>query len=437
MVYKMKRAKSKNLKVIILKFIYDFLFYLILPFLPLRLWIKARKNKLYAERIKERFGRYSFPKLESSIWVHAVSLGESVAALPLIEELINHYPKKAIVVTNMTPTGSEQIKKSLGDRVLQLYVPYDYSGAVKRFLDQVNPRILVIMETELWPNIIYHCCKRNISIVIANACLSQRSFTRYKYIAGTIGYLLNCTTFVIAQNKTYGNRFTKLGLSRNRLLVMGNIKFDLKIPETLNEQALELRKKLGLNRPIWVAASTHAQEEEKILTAAAKINETVTNALLILIPRHPERFAEVAKLCAQKNFKFIRYSEQQDCNVDVNVIVGDVMGQLLLFYAIANVAFVGGSLVPHGGHNILQPAALEKPIITGNHYENFADIIQLFLDNDALITVHDEMALAQNVVELLQDKNLRKQYGVAAREVIEKNQGATRKILHVIYKLVK
>ena len=437
MTYKMKRQKPKNFKVILLKSIYDFSFYLILPFLPLRLWFKSRKNKLYARRMKERFGRFSFPKLESSIWVHAVSLGESVAALPLIEGLLKRYPEIQIVVTNMTPTGAEQIKKSLGDKVLQLYVSYDYPRAVKRFLEQINPRILIVMETELWPNMLYQCRERNISIVIANARLSQHSFAGYKRIASIIGYLLNCATFVIAQNKTYGNRFIKLGLSRSRLLVMGNIKFDLKIPDSLSEQALELRKKLGLNRPIWVAASTHPQEEEKILTAAAKINEAIPSALLILIPRHPERFNEVEQLCKQKNFRITRYSSQQSCSPDTNVMIGDVMGQMLLFYAIANVAFVGGSLVPNGGHNILEPAALEKPIITGMHLENFAEIAQLFLDNDALITVNDEMALAQNVTELLQDKNLRRQYGIAAREVMEKNQGATRKILNVIYKLVK
>lgn len=437
MTYKMRPQKPQNFKVILFKFIYDFLFYLILPFLPLRLWIKARKNKAYLKKIKERFGYFNFPKLESSIWLHAVSLGESVAALPLIEGLLNQYPKTQIVITNMTPTGAEQIKRSFGDRVLQLYAPYDYPQAVRRFLDQTNPKILIIMETELWPNMLHQCRKYNISVLIANARLSQHSFARYKYITGIIGYLLNCATFVIAQNKNYGNRFTRLGLNRSRLLVMGNIKFDLTVPEDLSEQALALRKRFGLNRPIWVAASTHPQEEEKILMAAAKINEAFPNALLILIPRHPERFDEVTRLGEQKNFKVMRYSAAQKCDPNINVVIGDVMGQLLLFYAIANVAFVGGSLVPCGGHNILEPAILEKPIITGIHLDNFTEIAQAFIDNEALITVNDEMALAQNVIDFLRDKSLRRQCGLAAREVIEKNKGATRKILNIVYKLVK
>ena len=424
----MKPQITKNLQVTLFNSIYVFLFYLILPLLPLWLRLKARKNPAYLQKTAERFGHFNFPQLERSIWIHAVSLGESNAAIPLIEELLSKYPKTPIVVTSMTPPGMAQMQKTFGNRVLQLYAPYDYPQAVKRFLDHIKPKILIIMETELWPNILEQCQNRAISTLIVNARLSQRSFSRYKYLGGFIKYVLNCATFVIAQNKAYGLRFTKLGLNRSRLLVMGNMKFDLKLPENLSEQALALRKQLGCNRPIWVAASTHAEEEEKILLATTIINESIPNALLILIPRHPERFTQVANLAKNQGFKTIRYSDSlSNYDSSTNVIIGDTMGQLLLFYAIANVAFVGGSLVPKGGHNILEPALLEKPVITGLYLEHFAEIAQLFLDNDALITVNDEMALAQRVIELLQDKQLRQQYGIAHELLLIKTKEQRRR----------
>jgi len=433
----MKPQSVKSLQAFLLKSIYDALFYIILPFLPLRLHLKARKNKAYLQKIAERFGRFNFSKIEHSIWIHAVSLGESVGVAPLIKELLDKYPKTKIVVTNMTPTGAAYIKNTFNNRVLQLYVPYDYPQAIKRFLAQINPKILIIMETELWPNILEQCQKHGISTLIVNARLSQRSYSHYRYIKSLMKYLLNCTTFVITQNKAYGLRFTKLGLNRSKLLVMGNMKFDLTVPENLSEQAMTLRNQLGCNRPIWVAASTHPQEEEKILAAAARINESIPNALLILIPRHLERFGKVDKLAQNQGFKTICYSKLSNYDQGTQVIIGDVMGKLLLFYAIANVAFVGGSLVQNGGHNILEPALLEKPIITGLYLDNFAEIAQMFLENDALITVNDEMALAQRVIELLQDKQLRRHCGLAARSIIDKNKGATQKVLNIVQKLVK
>ncbi|EKE00583.1 MAG: hypothetical protein ACD_21C00324G0004 [uncultured bacterium] len=416
--------------------VYNLLLYLVLPFLPLRLFWKSRKNNAYRLRIAERFAFFDFPALKGSIWVHAASVGESISAAPLIQELLHSYPDTTIVVTTMTPTGADRIRKIFNNRVLQLYVPYDYPFAVKRFLHHLNPRILILIESELWPNILHYSAMRGIPIVLANACLSDKSFSGYKKIRPFIRSMLNHITTVATQSKADAEKFVVLGLDPQKAFISGNVKFDLKLPDDITSQAKQLRLLWGENRLVWVAASTHQGEEEKILAAAKIVREALPESLLILVPRHLERFNEVFNLCCERGFNVIRYSSNQKCSPTTNVVLGDVMGKLLPFYAASDVAFVGGSLIPWGGHNLLEPAALAKPVLSGPNLNEFLEISQLLTDNDALTKVADEASLAKNLIQLLQDKTLQEKLGCAALDVVEKHRGATNKILLRIKELL-
>jgi 3-deoxy-D-manno-octulosonic-acid transferase len=419
-------------KGLFVRYIYNLFLYLLTPFLLLRLLWKSRKNIAYRQRMLERFAYFDFPALTDSIWVHAVSVGESISAVPLIQELIRDYPQTTIVVTTMTPAGAERIREIFKGQALQLYVPYDYPCSIKRFLRHINPKILILMETELWPNILYYSAESQIPIILANARLSEKSFVNYKKIHSFMRSMLNCITIVAAQSKLDAERFLVLGLDPKKILVTGNIKFDVKVPDDLFERAKQLRLVWGKDRPVWIAASTHKGEEEKILAAAKIVHEILPESLLLLAPRHPQRFNEVFDLCLKKGFATVRYSANQKCQVSTNVILVDVMGQLLLFYAASNIAFVGGSLVACGGHNLLEPAVLAKPVISGQHLNAFLEISQLLTDAEALITVVDEIALARNLLLLFQNKNLQEKLGCSALDVVEKHRGATKKTLSYI-----
>lgn len=415
-----------------MRHIYNLFLYLVLPLLPLRLLWKSRKNTAYRQRIFERFACFNLPALKNSIWIHAVSVGELISAVPLVQDLIHTYPKTTIIITTMTPTGAERIQKIFGKQVLQLYVPYDYPFAVKNFLRHINPKILILIETELWPNLLHYSSKRKIPIIIANARLSQKSFEGYKKIKLLMRSILNCITCLAAQTKLDAERFSALGVDPKKILIAGNVKFDLKISDDVFMRALQLRLIWGKDRPIWIAASTHKGEETKILSAAQIVLKAIPNSLLILVPRHQERFNEVFDLCLKQGFDIIRYSENQKCPAQTNIILGDVMGQLLLFYAVSDIAFVGGSLIPWGGHNPIEPAALAKPIISGQNLNSFLEISDLLTNADALIRVDDEIALARNLITLFKDKALQEKLGGAALDVVEKHRGATKKILERI-----
>jgi 3-deoxy-D-manno-octulosonic-acid transferase len=421
--------------------IYNLSFYIILPFLPIRLLWRSRKNKAYKECWAERFGYIQNQDLknEGHIWLHAVSLGESIAATPLIKSLQKKYPNNKIVVTTMTPTGREFLKKTFGDSIIQLYVPYDFSGAVKRFLKAIRPKILVIMETELWPNILYYCNKQKIPVVLANACLSNESFMGYKKIKWFSKKMLDCLTHVLTQSENDSAKFLELGLDHKKLLVAGNIKFDINIPEDVKTKGQALRKLFGGNdRKIFVAASTHKGEEEKILAAFNKILQQMPTALLVLVPRHLERFDEVFVLCQKSGLATARFSHLNDAAIEesTQIVLGDVMGKLLFFYAASDIAFVGGSFVPIGGHNLLEPAALGIAILTGPSIENCKETVAMLLQANAAIVVNNELELALQVIKLMQDDDLRNQYGKNAAEVVQQNRGVTEKTLGVINDLL-
>lgn len=410
-----------------MRLLYTGLLYLILPLALLRLYWRGRHDAGHRRRWRERLG--FFPPLPSGcLWVHAVSLGETRAALPLIRALLERYPDQPLLVTTTTLTGSRQVREALGERVLHVYAPYDLPGAVRRFLRQTRPRLAVIMETELWPNLLRQCAVAGIPTMIANARLSERSARGYARIRRLTASMLRDVTLIAAQAEADADRFRALGAPR--VAVTGNLKYDLSLPDDLPERGWQLRRELlGEERRVWIAASTHAGEDEPILAALALLRPRWPELLLLLVPRHPERFDGVAALCRQQGCKLVRRSEQRACAPDTAVFLGDTMGELLLFYAAADLAFVGGSLVDTGGHNVLEPALLGLPVLFGPHMFNFTEASQRLLEAEAAWQVTDAAALATAVDRLLADPELRRAVGQRGRAVVERHRGALAALL--------
>lgn len=415
----------------IMRYLYTLIFYLALPFILLRLLWRSRKVPEYRQRWKERFG---FVPVSSSatVWLHAVSFGEARLATTLARQLKKSHPEIEIVVTTMTVTGSKQIQKTLDGQVLHTYLPYDYPAAIQRFLDHMKPQLLIVLETELWPNILHYTGKRNIPIMIANARLSERSARGYRWIGWLTRAMLRNVTTVLAQTREDADRFVEIGLNPDRARVTGNLKFDISPPMDIQQQAQALRRVWGENRPVWVAASTHSGEEEIILQAFAQVRAVFPQLLLLLVPRHPERFDAVAALCEQQGFQVARRSKQAILATPPDIYLGDSMGEMWLFYAAANIAFVGGSLAGIGGHNLLEPAALGLPIITGPHLFHFTEIFNLLNQASAIHVVRDATQLANVIIQLIQNKETSLLQGERAKQVVAQNQGSLAKHLEWI-----
>ncbi|MGX9382450.1 lipid IV(A) 3-deoxy-D-manno-octulosonic acid transferase [Pseudomonas sp. JQ36] len=420
--------------------LYTALFYLGLPLVAIRLWLRSRKAPAYAKRIGERFS-YGMPPLQpGGIWVHAVSVGESIAAAPMIRALLQRYPRLPITVTCMTPTGSERIQALFANepRIQHCYLPYDLPCAAARFLDHAKPKLAVIMETELWPNHIHQCAKRGIPVALANGRLSERSARGYGRFSKLTAPMLAEMSFFAVQTEAEAQRFRDLGARPQTVEVTGSIKFDLTIDPQLLQRAHELRGQWqALERPVWIAASTHEGEDEVVLDAHRRLLANYPNALLILVPRHPERFNSVFELCQREGFATVRRSTGANVEADTSVLLGDTMGELLFLYALADSAFVGGSLVPNGGHNLLEPAALAKPVISGPHLFNFLDIAAQLREAGALAEVDDAEGLAvevQRLFELPRDAQRMAEAGLA---VMRRNQGALQRLLDGLARLIK
>ncbi len=415
-----------------MRLLYSLILYLLTPLVLLRLVWRGLRAPEYLKRWPERFGFFSASQLNETIWIHAVSVGEFQAALPLIKALQTRYPDVKMVVTTTTPTGSARVQAALGDTVFHVYAPYDLPGAVRRFLRRIRPRVAIIMETELWPNLFHGCHARNIPLILANARLSERSAAGYQRIAGLTRQTLGNLTAVAAQTQDDARRLISLGADAARVHVTGNIKFDINIPASLHEQAVALRQEWGAERPVWIAASTHEGEDEQVLEAFAAVRQAVPDALLVLVPRHPERFARVAALCRKQGYEVVLRSEQRQCSATTAVFVGDSMGELMLFYAASDVAFTGGSLVATGGHNMLEPAALGIPVITGPHTFNFAEISRMLLNAGAARQVDGATQLAEVVTAYLKDNDLRHAAGEKGKHLVEQNRGALMKLVDII-----
>lgn len=415
-----------------MRWLYTLVLYLLAPLVMLRLLWRSLRAPDYRRRWGERFGFYRQKTLDESVWVHAVSVGEVQAAVPLIEALLAKQPPLHLVVTTTTPTGSQRVREMFGDDVEHVYVPYDLPRAVRNFLHRYRPRIAIIMETELWPNLFDGCRRLRIPVVVANARLSERSARRYSRVLSLFRETIRNVTVIAAQGKADAARFRTLGVDPATLRITGSIKFDMKLPASLREQAEVLRRQLGTDRPVWIAASTHEGEDEQVLDAFARIRASLPDCLLMLVPRHPERFSRVASLCRRRGFNTVLRSSNELCERDTDVYLGNTLGELSLLYAAADVAFVGGSLVPVGGHNLLEPAALGIPAVTGPHTFNFQEITQMLLDVKGVRQVQDAEELAGCVEALLCDANLRHAMGQRGLKLVERNRGALEKLLNII-----
>jgi 3-deoxy-D-manno-octulosonic-acid transferase len=414
-----------------LRWFYTIVFIIALPVIFYRLWIKDKKVPGYRIRWPERFG-ISPPNHEQRpiVWVHAVSVGEVVAATPIINRLLQN-PNIAVMVTTMTPTGSTRVRESFGTQVLHVYAPYDLPWTVRAFLRRVKPVLAIIMETELWPNMLHVCAQQKLPTILANARLSERSAKGYRFFGKTTRALLECLSHVAAQNSDDGERFLALGLAPEKLVVTGSVKFDLELSESLIAEANTLKASYGIDRPILIAASTHEGEDQIMLDALAAILRQHPQTLLLLIPRHPERFNDVFAL-SQTRFKTLRRSTKELPDSTTQVIVGDTMGEMVLLYGCADIAFVGGSLIPRGGHNMIEPAYWSLPILSGPHTLNFADISRRLVAYGGMVTVYDADSLATQVIDWLEHPWKRRQVGANAARFSLENRGATEKLMELI-----
>ena len=419
-----------------MRHLYTALLTLLTPLIVLRLWLKGRELPAYRQRIGERFGAVAPAPEGVAVWVHAVSVGESLAALPLIEALIAKHGEGRVWVTTTTPTGSERIRAALGARVRHSYAPYDLPWVVARFLARVRPQRVVVMETELWPNLFRACAARGIPLLIANARLSPRSFKGYGRVAGFTHATLADTAHVAAQSPLDAERFTALGAPR--VSVAGNLKFDLAVPESQLARGRRIRTALGAARPVWIAASTHEGEDAIALAAHAQVLSALPEAVLILVPRHPQRFDAVARLVERNSLRLQRRSaldfpEGGPAAADSpQVLLGDSMGEMLSYLEASDLAFVGGSFVPVGGHNILEPAALGKPVLFGPQMHNFLPARELLLGVGAAQELADPSALGETVQHLLTAPAQRRSMGDAGHAAIAANRGALQRLIALI-----
>jgi 3-deoxy-D-manno-octulosonic-acid transferase len=412
--------------------LYSVLLYLVLPGLLLRLLWRGTRAPAYRERWRERLGFYDQPLAPVTIWVHAVSVGEVQAAQPMIRHLLRRDPHARILVTTTTPTGACRLRELFGERVAHLYSPFDLPFVVRRFLRQLAPRLAIVMETEIWPNLLAECERRQLPVLLVNARLSLRSARGYRRVQPLAGAAMRRLALIAAQTRADAERFVELGVEPARVAVTGSIKFDLQLPASLMDQAEVMRRTWGCNRPVWVAASTHEGEEELLLRAHSRLLECLPGALLVLVPRHPDRFDRVASLVQRRGFRLVRRASGQACRADDSVYLGDTMGELVSFLAGADAAFVGGSLVPTGGHNLLEAAAVGVPVIVGPHVFNFTEVTRLLLEHQAAVQVRSVEELTQCLSRWLRDATERARIGENGRRAVEANRGALERLLALI-----
>lgn len=420
-----------------MRYLYTFSFYLLLPVILLRLLYRSIAAPAYAKRWAERFG--FFPALTSSkkvVWLHTVSVGEFLAAMPMIRRLVED-DQLQLVITTTTPTGSERVRATLGDSVFHVYAPYDLPDALARFFKRIKPCLYMVMETELWPNTLAACAHRDIPAVLVNGRLSEKSARGYARLSALTSPMLNNLHIALIQNSVDAARFVRLGLPESKLRVTGNIKFDLSLTDDMRSRAAEIKQKITAagERIVWIAASTHQGEDEIILDVFTDVRdmlgEKAKTLLLILVPRHPERFERVGQMCDTRGFTTLRRS-RGEMSGEMDILLGDTMGELMLLFGASDIAFVGGSLVPNGGHNFIEPAAWGLPLLSGEHLFNFAEVSALLKEADALDIAHGKNELTNKLHNLVVDSELRKLKGKNALTVAMENRGALEKTLGFI-----
>ena len=415
----------------LIRFIYSFLFCVSLPFLIIKKLVRSRKNKGYRKRIHELFGFTPF-KLKNSIWIHSVSMGESIAIAPLVKKLALSYPNKNFVITTMTLTGSLHVQKLYRDftNVKHSYIPYDIPCLLKIFIKRVNPIICIIMETEIWPNLLAVCARKSITTIVTNARLSQKSANGYARIRFISHKMLNQISHISAQSDSDAKRFLALGIPLSKISVDGNIKYDFLIKSNLTHSNKLLRNTFT-KKHIWIAASTHQGEDEIILKAHEMLLKKIPESLLILVPRHPERFDQVAKLIKNYPLNYSRRSLNES-KKNIDVYLADTLGEMIQLYSISDIAFVGGSFVNNGGHNMLEPAALGKPILSGTSTFNFTEVTKELQAYRALTLINNSNELTDTLQRLFNNPNIAKKQGDAALAVFNKNKGALDKQFSII-----
>jgi 3-deoxy-D-manno-octulosonic-acid transferase len=415
-----------------MRLLYLCVVYLLAPLVGMAMLLRGFRDHSYWHNFAERFGFGTTPHAGSCIWVHAVSVGEIQASAALVRALREHYPDVPLVVTTVTPTGAQRARALFAGLAHVRYVPYDLPGSVRRFFDRVRPRLAIILETELWPNLYHECGRRGVPLVLASARISPRSIGRYRRLAALFREALANGIVIAAQSPADAERFRFIGANPRRTHVMGNIKFDFALPEAAAARGAALRAEHAAGRPVWVAGSTHAKEEDILLEAHRRVREHHPDALLVLVPRHPARFDEVRDALEGQGVHFAARSRDERCVPGTEVYLGDTLGELVLLYAAGDIAFVGGSLVPIGGHNLLEPAALGLPILSGPYTFNAEDIAQLLIAEGGAEVVASAEALAARLVQLFGDAPGRARIGACGKAVVEANRGALSRLLALL-----
>jgi len=403
-----------------MRFLYSFLVALSTPFVLLYFALRGIKDRAYLSRWGERFGWVQPGKRAGGILLHAASMGEYNAASPLIRNLLKRYPDMPLIVTTLTPTGSERVSRELGDKIFHCYIPLDLPGAVKRFLNRTKPQLIIVMETEIWPNLYLEAHRRKTPMVIANARLSETSVKHYQRFSGLARDVLKPVLWVGAQSIDDAERMIQCGTDPQHTAMTGNLKFDLQVPASLLERGAALRSRWNPARPVLVAGSTHEADENIILPAFAGLLKIIPDALLILVPRHPERFSSAAQAARAAGLKVEMFSEGEACSEQAQCFVIDAMGELMTYYACADATFVGGSMGEQGGHNVLEPAALGKPVMVGPNTANSKDIVTELIDCGAAVRI----------------RVMRDRMGRAGLALMERNRGALELTLEAIDRVV-
>lgn len=407
-----------------MRFFYSFLIALSSPFVLLYFALRGIRDSAYLGRWNERFGFIPPAPKHGGILVHAASVGEFNAAIPLIRALLNSYSGLPLVITTLTPTGAARVKKEFGDKVSHHYIPLDLAGAVTRFLNRLQPRMVIVMETEIWPNLFLQAQRLNIPLLMASARLSERSARRFKRAPGLVGATLQAAAWVGAQSGDDLRRLVECGVKPQRASVTGNLKFDLAVAASLEEQGVALRSQWSHRRPVIIAGSTHEADESVVIPAFTALLKTFPDALLIVAPRHPERFGRVIQQVRAAGLKTALRSDGPACTEQTQCFVIDTLGELMTYYACADIAFVGGSMGEQGGHNALEPAALGKPVLFGPNMSNAKEISAQLLSCNAAWSVNNQAEFQLAVEKILADNNLRDNMGQAGRTLVEKNRGA-------------
>ena len=415
---------------------YSLLLYLLSPVIWLYLGWRALRSAEYREGFLQRLGRLHRQIKADGIVVHCASVGEARAALPLLEKLLSTYPQLPLTVTTTTPTGKQVIKQALAGRVVQCYLPVDWPGSCERFLKSLSPRLLILMETELWPNLLASCSKKDIPVLLANARLSEHSCKKYQKYPRLTQSLFSGVNLIAAQYPSDAKNFARIVPQPEKIQVMGSIKFDIQLSSELINRQQQLKREWASNRPIWLAASIHPAEFDQILMAHKQLLEVFPDLLLVAVPRHPEKFAQFKSACDKHDMNYVCRSESNSPDLKTPLVVGDTMGEITLFCGIADIAYIGGSLIERGGHNPLEATVCGTPVLMGRSVYNFSDVCQLLLEKGAMIRVESRAQLIKSVKALLLDPQRLEQMSAKSSSVMQQNRGCVARLAAAADKLM-